>query len=180
VKSRDDLEAAHQRIAQLEEEVKELREHEATARAEPPPPEPVPDAEPESKAGPPSEDSQPPLSRRFWPLLPLIVAVPSYLIGYGAELPPDPFAGKNVELPWALVLTAVASTLYLGDAALHYHHGRRTSAGRLLFVLAVVVALPLLLPLAMLAMEAGTFLLGIGAALVGLWGLVSWIRGKSA
>jgi hypothetical protein len=157
---RNELEQAHQRIEQLEEELQQER-----AKNEPIPTQVVRvDTAPEPRR---AHD----LPWFLWWPVPLTVVTAIACL----------FRIHDDVIPWLIRSACVASTLMSIESVLRFRNaGERTVIGRLLVVLACVVGAPAMLA----AFFVGGPIVGVGfaivAAVMGIVALVKWIvRGTS-
>jgi hypothetical protein len=172
---RDPLGQAHERIARLEEELRKERAKNAPRPPKPPPP-PAPLGSDDAKAAPRAKVS----ALRFLSLpLAVAAAIPLVIHHLPFESLIDP--PSDVE-SYRLILGAlVASLLLFGlEAAVRMRAGQVTVVSRLLLVSAGVLAVPV----GLVAVTAGVTIIGIivavGAAILGVVGLVHWItRGST-
>jgi hypothetical protein len=175
---RGELEAAHERIAKLEQELREARKQQ-----EPPTPAPAPGAVPAPLAAATDVPWW-----RWWPALALVGFAVTYGVLFGATLPvglvDDLTSGTAVFTRGRLLLVVTALALIVGDLALLARSGDRGPLGRLLLVVAAIVAAPVAIPAAIVAFEFGTAIVGIVVCAVltlgGIWAVLKWIvRGKT-
>jgi hypothetical protein len=179
---RDELEAAHARIAQLEKELKEARE---------PPKPPAPPPAPVEVRSPVSSDPTPPARLawwEWWPLPLLLACFVTYLARFGLTLPgglaDELGSGDTVVTRWRIVVVVLGGALYVGDLVIRARTGGRTVLSRLLLVLAAIVVAPVAIPAGFAALTVGGvafgFVMSGAMALTALWMVVKWIfKGKT-
>ena len=170
---RDELEAAHARIAQLERELAEARK---------PPAPPPPQAAAEQAAPEPAAPARVEWWES-WPALVLVASAVLYLVMFGATRPDDLFADVTSGDAWftrgRILLVAVSAACALGDVAIRAVSGRRGAIGRLMLIAAAIAVAPVAIPVAVGLLTIGSVVGGIGTVLYmmakGIWGIGKWV-----
>lgn len=165
---RDELEQAHRRIEQLEEQLEEERRLRVAVDEVPKPP-------PETKKAMVNAVATPERITLidWWPLPILVLSMAIYLLVCGFTIPE--LGSDRGTIAFLLASGFFGSGFMFGELLLRRKNGRRTLAGRLMIVAAVIVGAPA----GIAAFMLGGPILGIGMALVaaigGIVGLVKWI-----
>jgi len=178
---RQDLAAAHGRIAHLEQELA-ARDREAPGA---PSPAPTTEAEPAPPIDASSDTPYTLPSRwRAWPLLPLVASTVAYGIRFDRSTPIElTYAALEPFGRVSLLCVMIGSFLMTLAWMTRPVDGSSSIAQRLLTVVAIAINAPLVVIGGFYLLEVGSVVLGVvvcvAMGLGALWSLIKWIAGRS-
>ena len=159
---RNELDQAHQRIEQLEDELREERAKN----------EPSPTPEPEIRVAPATPEPERPVTtvrylewHQWWPVPVAVIAGIACLVRIHDEM-----------IPWVIRSAFAGASLMSLDSLLRWRNaGERTVLGRLLVVLACIVGAPAMIVAFMVGGPVVGIAMAVVAAIGALIALIRWI-----